>query len=246
MTDWLQAMKRRLFARRVTVPIRDCVHYGAFRYGRDEPHPYETYARTLVRTGDRAGAREGLVSFLRHYRPRDLGQALGIKLGATHGLWHYPWDRRLPDNDGWFDDPLGFPDIVTQYCDEGILWFRIEQEFFWLERAIYSIRRFGYRPEPAHPIWTRPLVGTDGSTVHLVLDGNHRLSALAALGQTTVEVSYFPHTVVREAGLAAWPQVRTGIFSPADARAVFRAYFTGNQNIVTTDLAAPLLECPPS
>lgn len=244
MTAALAAVKRRVLARRVTVPIRACVHYGAFRYGCEEPHPYETYARRLVRDRDRAGARAWFVDFLQHYRPRNLGEALGVKLSTPHGLWHYPWEKRLPADNGWFDDPLGFPDIVTQYCAEGILWFRIEQEFFWLERSIYSIRRFDYRPEPANPISARQLVRADGATAYLVLDGNHRLSALVALGYTTVELSYFPHAAVREQDLADWPQVRNGTFTAEDAQAILGAYFTGNQNVRTTGTPAPLLECP--
>ena len=244
MTTWRQQVMNRLLARRVTVPINQCVHYGAFRYGRDEPHPYETFARMLVRDGDRPGARAWFVNFLRHYRPRHLGEALGVQLGAEHGLWHYPWEKRRPADRGWFDDPLGYPDIVTQYCAEGILWFRIEQEFFWLERSVFSIRRFGYRPEPAHPITACLFVRNDGSTAYLVQDGNHRLSALAALGHTTVELSYFPHAAVRAQHLTDWPQVRRGVFTAADAQGVFDAYFRGNPHVRTTGTPAPLLECP--
>lgn len=244
MTSWRQQVIGRLLARQATVPVNQCVHYGAFRYGRDEPHPYETFARILLRDHDRPGARAWFVDFLRHYRPRHLGEALGVKLGAEHGLWHYPWDKRLPADRGWFADPLGFPDIVTQYCEEGLLWFRIEQEFFWLERSIYSIRRFGYRPDPANPITVRRFVRADGSSAYLVLDGNHRLSALAQLGHTTVGVSYVPHTTVHEDRVAAWPQVRQGVFSEVDARKVFAAYFTGNPHVRTTETPAPLLECP--
>lgn len=244
MTIWLQAVKRRVLARRVTVSICECVHYGAFRYGREEPHPYETFARMLVRDRDRAGARAWFVDFLQHYRPKNLGEALGVKLSAVHGLWHYPWAKRLPADRGWFEDPLGFPDIVTQFCPEGILWFRIEQEFFWLERAVYSIRRFGYQPDPANPLSARQLVRADGTTAYLILDGNHRLSARAALGHPTVELSWLPHETVREEELADWPQVRKHVFTAADAAAIFGAYFTGNPNVRTTGTPAPLLECP--
>lgn len=244
MSGWRQWLAARLFARRITVPISQCVHYGAFRYGRDEMHPYETFGRMLVKEGDRAGARAWFVDFIRHYRPRHLGEALGVTLAAEHGLWHFPWDRQLPADAGWFDDPLGFPDIVTQFCAEGILWFRIEQEFFWLERALYSIRRHGWQPARGGPLQARRLVRADGTAAYLILDGNHRISALAALGHESVEVEYLAHATVEESKLEAWPQVRRGTFSPADARAIFGAYFAGNPRVRTTAQPAPLLEQP--
>lgn len=244
MSGWPRRLAGRLLARRVTVPIAQCVHYGAFRYGRGEDHPYETYARLLA-DGGRARARAWFVDFVRHYRPRHFGPALGARLAAEHGLWHYPWDRTLPANRGWFDDPLEFPDIVTQYCAEGLLWFRIEQEFFWLERAFYSIRRFGYRPEKGEALQARRLQRVDGADAWLILDGNHRLSALAALGHREVEVQFVPHAAVEEKKLAAWPQVRRGVYTAADAAAVFHAYFAGNPRWRVAETPAPLLECPP-
>ncbi len=236
----------RFLGRRAVVPLAQCVHYGAFRYGRGEPHPYETYARKIVSEGDRGAARAWLVEFLRHYRPRNFGEALGVELGGKHGLWHYPWARRVPADDGWFVDPLGYPDIITQFCEEGIPWFRIEQEFFWLERAIFSIRRNGFLEDRYNGITARKLVQADGAEVFLVLDGNHRVSALAALGHDTVPLHYLPVATVRERAVQSWTQVRAGRYTEADARAVLRAYFIGNARWRTTDTPAPLLECPPS
>lgn len=244
MSAWRQQAAFRLWGRRREVLIAQCVHYGAFRYGRDEPHPYETYARKLVREHDRVGAREWFVGFLRQYRPRDLGEALGVSLEGKPALWHFPWARHNPTGDGWFEDPVGFPDIVTQYCREGILWFRIEQEFFWLERAIYSIRRHGYREIPHQGITAQRFVRADGGEAFLILDGNHRLSALAALGHETVKITYLPRATVSESAIKSWPQVRRGNYAEPDARAVLLAYFEGNKRWRTTTVPAPLLERP--
>lgn len=245
MNSWQLRIAFRLLGRRVSVPISQCVHYGAFRYGRDEPHPYETYARKLIRDGDRGAARDWFVDFLRHYRPRDLGEALGVRLERSPALWHFPWARHHPAETGWFEDPMEFPDIVTQYCHEGLLWFRLEQEFFWLERAIYSIHRHGYREERHNGITARKLMLADGTEAFLVLDGNHRMSALAALGHEQVSLAYLPQSVVREDDAPRWKQVRNGNCLEADARAVLHAYFNGNPCWRTTEVPAPLLECPP-
>lgn len=244
MIAWPLRIAFRCLGRKVRVPISQCVHYGAFRYGRDEPHPYETYMRKLAQAGDRGGARAWFVEFLRHYRPRHFGEAIGAPLQQLHGLWHFPWVRRLPAGTGWYDDPLNFPDIVTQFCEEGILWFRIEQEFFWLERALYSIRRFGYRPGRGPGITARKFVAADGSAAYLILDGNHRIGALAALGYESVELRYLPRSSVHERQAGRWPQVRAGRYSEQDARRVLRAYFDGNRRWRTTEKPASLLEHP--
>lgn len=244
MTTWGFRARLRCLGKRVTVPIARCVHYGAFRYGHDEPHPYETYTRLLVRDGNRPAARAWLVRFLQHYRPKTFGESIGASLQGSHGLWHFPWVRRRPAECGWFDDPLGFPDIVTQFCPDGILWFRIEQEFFWLERSVYSIRRRGYQPGGINGVIGWRFVRSDGSDTFLLLDGNHRVSALAALGFESVELMYLPGDTVYERDLLKWPQVRNGYFLEEDARRVFQAYFLGNLRWVTTEVAAPVLERP--
>lgn len=245
MSSWKTRLALKVAGRKVTVPLASCVHFGAFRYGRNEPHPYETYARKLVRDGDRRAARAWLVEFLQYYRPRHLGEAIGATLDGRHGLWHFPWRKVQPADDGWFDDPVGYPDIITQFCPEGVLWFRIEQEFFWLERSIYAIRRHGYQPERGDPVMGWKFVQADGAEAYLVLDGNHRISALAALGVETVELNYFPKDTIHERDVARWAQVRAGRFSEEEARRVLRAYFTGHANWRTTETPAPLLECPP-
>lgn len=147
----------------------------------------------------------------------------------------------------WFagcGDPLEFPDIVTQFCEEGVPWFRIEQEFFWLERAIFSIRRHGYR-EQKPGIVARKLERADGAESFLILDGNHRLSALVALGSREVTLHYLPAATVREASCSDWRQVRAGRFTERDARSVLRAYFEGDPRWRTSLVPAPLLELPP-
>ncbi len=243
MIPWRLRVALRLAGRRVTVPIANCVHYGAFRYGRGEAHPYETYARKAAE-GDARGARAWLVEFLRYYRPRHFGAALGVELSREYPLWNYPWAHAAPAPGAWLAEPNDAPDILTFYAEAGILWFRIEQEFFWLESTLHSIRREGYRPRQSGGIVGRKLVRADGAEAFLILDGNHRLSALAALGHQSVELIYLPSSTVREADACRWRQVVRGAFSEPDARAVLRAYFEGNSRWRIADAPAPLIGQP--
>jgi len=248
MSPPLQRLAFRWLARPVTVPIADCVHFCAFRYGRNEFNPYENYAVKYAR-GDREGARAGFLEFLQHFRPTGLGAALGIELTRPVGLWQYPWMRRDSSGlngrgarPGWHDDPAAVPDIITHFSEKGILRSRIEQEFGWLEQAVDSIRAHGYQPERfGRHIEVRRLVAKDGRAAYLVYDGNHRLSALVALGATEVVARYVPIMTVREAALDRWPQVAAGRCTREDAERIFHAYFSGRTSARTAASAAPLL-----
>lgn len=227
------------------VPLNECVHFCGFRYGRDEINPYENYVQALARGWRVADARARFVDFLCHYRPRHLGEALGIELSRPYPLWQLPWELPAAEEvtSGWVDDPSDAPDILTHFSNRGILRSRVDEEFSWLEEVFYSIQRDGFRPERAgRPVQGCELAAENGDRRYLLLDGNHRVSALVALGEHSVSlrcVRFFP---VRESTRLHWPRVQDGSYAPEDARRVFRAYFDGNHRPRTTETAAPVLE----
>jgi len=243
----LQRFAFRWLAREETVRVADCVHFAAFRFGRGELNPYENYTVALSRRTQVADVRARFEEFLRGYRPVNMGEALGVRLSGEHGLWQFPWARRpfaaTGTRPGWHDNPADVPDILTHFSARGILRSRIEQEFRWLEAALHSIREHGYQPQcySGHP-QARRLVAADGSARYLMHDGNHRLSALAAMGHTEVVVCFVPRMDVHEADLPCWWRVADGSYEPDDARRVFRAYFDGNPAPHTTGEPAVLLE----
>ncbi len=225
------------------VPIARCVHYAAFRYGCEEYHPYESYLRGVEAGLPLSDVRNRFVRFLQYYRPRHFGQALGICLQHEIPLWNYPW-QNFTSGPAWLRRPEECPDILTHFSEEGIPWSRITEEFDWLERAFASIRTHGYQPKRfGCPIRVRRLVRSDGKAAYLVLDGNHRLSALSALGQKHVQVRWSFLETQNERSSREWYQVRTGRYTNADALKVFHAYFEGNQSLETTIVPAPLLGC---
>lgn len=243
-------MKRRLrewlepwLVRTETVPVASCVHFCGFRYGRQEFNPYENYATALASGADVRVARERFVEFLRHYRPRNFGEALGLELERSHELWDFPWAPSRPAGAGWREAPDDVPDILTHFSAQGILRTRIDEEFSWLEQSLASIREHGYQPQRYDgDIEAWKLVATGGEARYLILDGNHRLSALAALGRHQVAVRFRWRMTVSEDRLPRWTRVAAGGYSAADARRVFRGYFTGNPRPRTTETPAPIIE----
>lgn len=232
----------RRFAPEAMVPVNACVHFCGFRYGGGAYHPYESYLRAVASGGKKAAAEAELIDFVRHYRPRNMGEALGVGLRRAYPLWLFPWSRRNPPP-AWRRTVEECPDILTHFVEDGVARPRLEAEFAWLDRALASISEHGFQPEKFRsPILARQLVNEAGEAAWLLLDGNHRVAALAARGEQRVRVRYLPLATVRETAVLRWPQVRRGVYAPEDARAVFRAYFAGNRSPRTVKTPAPIVE----
>jgi len=214
----------------IQIPLRNCVHYCAFRYGRQEINPYENYQIDLCAGIPVIEARRRFIQFLRSYRPHHLGEALGISTTRPYALWVYPWDSEAPgdwNHCGWLEKPEDIPDILTHFCHTGIQSMRIDEEFVWLEKSLSSIKQNGYLPEKFGPARVLELRRRDGAVAYLLLDGNHRAGALVALGCRETLIAH-RERIVCENEVDNWPGVRNGWMTHEDAIAVFNAYFTGN------------------
>jgi hypothetical protein len=227
----------------VSIPIDRCRHYNGYKYGSSAFNPYENYIVGLQQGGDRAVLRARFEDFLLHFRPRDLGELLQVPLSRQVPMWVFPWDARAPirPNGGWIETAAGVEDIITHFSEQGIQRSKIAGEYFWLERAFDTIAAQGYRPEQFSYINVLEL--RDGhESVYIVKDGNHRLSSLVAFGQTHVLVSRDPRETVDVARCGRWPHVMSGLYSPADARALVRAYFQGVGEFRRSPIPATILD----
>ena len=93
---------------------------------------------------DPAVLRDRFEDFLRHFRPRDLGELLQVPLSRQVPMWVLPWDAHAPirPNGGWLDDAAIVVDIMTHYCERGILRSKIDREYVWLEGPTTRSRRW--------------------------------------------------------------------------------------------------------
>ena len=228
----------------IEVPINQCVHFCAFRYGMNEYNPYETYIIDLYQGTPIHTARQRFIHFLQYYRPTHMGEALGIDLQKKYPLWTYPWDRIRKSNfiegKGWYDNPNNLPDILTHFSKAGILSFRIDEEFMWLERALFTVRTNSYQPKKYGYVLATLLIKQNGQSSYLLLDGNHRVSAMSALGQKSVMLQR--RNNIQEKDSHQWPGVQKNIYSHADALLIFDAYFKGNKSYKTTSTPARIID----
>lgn len=211
------------------INIADCVHYCGFRYGRNEFNPYENYINGLAEGRAITEVRERFIDFIRHYRPKDLGEALSVATTTSIPLWLLPWKSwlKLYRPSGWQESTENVPDILTYFSPKGVEWHRIKDEFGWLERAWSTIHKHGYLPKQHGYIEVFEL--SNGPAMRfLVTDGNHRLSALQSLGKNRVLV-HQPHFFSATRSRAHfWPLVLSGHIPHCDALAIFDGYFRGN------------------
>jgi hypothetical protein len=226
------------------VRIDRCYHFRGFRYGGFGHHPYEDYVIGLAQGRPTRELRHQFAQRMLDCRPATLGQALQIDID-DRPLWFYPWQRRAGHAGGTVDEPADNPDIVTHHCAAGILASHINREFGWLEGAWQGLRQQGYQPRRFGYLRCLELEAPAGSS-YVMLDGNHRLCALHALGVEEVEVRVPPLRKVRRMAAAQWPSVRDGSMSMADALAVFDRYFAAaNPPLASLNPARLIVDEPP-
>ena len=235
------------WTRRVcTVPIGRCYHYRGFRYGGFGNNPYEDYIVGLAAGAPRATLRTNFAEAILQCRPRTLDEALQIDLGGWP-LWEFPWTRKPQSSIHYQDDPAQLQDVVCQYSPKGVLSSHINREFGWLEGAYDSLRSQGYLPRRYGYIRCLELRPATGESSFLVLDGNHRIAALHALGASTAEVETFALQTVRRSAVKRWPRVRDLSFSEAAALRVFDRYFQPrNPPLLNLHPAALIADEPPA
>jgi hypothetical protein len=152
-----------------------------------------------------------------------MGDALDIDVDPW-APWDFPWEPSSPSSLTPIEDPSENPDVVCHFCEAGVLASHVNREFAWLESAFASVSAHGYQPRSGGHIRCLVLVGDDRSSF-IVLDGNHRISALHALGVDRVEVKVSRRATVRRDQVDRWPGVLNGSHSIADSLRVFDRYF---------------------
>jgi hypothetical protein len=229
---------RRLLAIRKRVALRDCAHYCGFRYGSAAFNPYERYAIDL-RSGhsiDEASAR--FETFLRGYRPRTMSEALSIKLDRSYPVWIYPW-LRVPiagKSAGWVPTASAVVDVMTSFSDEGIPSRLLSMERHWHQQAQRNMTTKGYSPAEYGYVTVSELRDC-ARTTYVVTDGNHRVSALAAMGVEEIDVLRPIRHLFKLAEVYSWPAVQAGVVTPGDARVIFDAFVRG---VPEPTVASPL------
>jgi hypothetical protein len=225
----------------IEIPIKGCIHYCGFQYGMSTYNPYETYIMGLANNKNIRDLRKQFIEFLIHYRPHKCAEALNIKLSHDFAMWTYPWQQVSKDylfdtTRYWFDDLDGIADLMTHFSDKGILSYRIDEEFMWLDRALFAVGNKGF----LSGYYVKVLqMRKQDTNAYLLLDGNHRVSALTALGYDTVPAKITE--IVSEDDVGNWHAVKNGFMSEKDAMCIFNAYFRTNTDYMVGKKPAKII-----
>jgi hypothetical protein len=166
-------------------------------------------------------------------RPLGLRALPGFRLGT------YPWGGLAADQIGRPGPAFGWAHDEETGCSTADLWGVNRTIWYRPDRhaTLANERRLmlelaasisnGYRPHRARGFpRVTVLRRRDGCRRAVIVDGHHRLAALAHLGATRVVVEI--EAFVDEADAATWIQVRNGYCSVAEARRIFDAFFELN------------------
>ncbi len=202
----------------------DCRHYCGFRYGSGSVNLYENYMVGLHEGISTNELENRFIDGLRWYRPRSMAQVLEVEFENVIPLWCFPWSRRYAVHAGWVKEPVDVPDILTHFTESGIPLSRIREEISWLQLAYRSVGQRGYQPGLFRHVQVVE-VNTRINRFYLVVDGNHRTSAMVAQG-----IDRFPARVVARVDFShvdQMPQVRSGVYSMTEAMLLYDRYLAG-------------------
>ncbi len=161
--------------------------------------------------------------FLRDFQPDSISTLAGVYDEPPLPLFVYPWGTFNGGAEASDKDPSR-----SRFCGPSSKEF-VQEEYARTIALYREVRRAGYRPYeyPNSFIGGTWLLASCGDSRFVVMQGNHRMAALAHLGARQVAVRTMTQALhsVREDELDRWPLVASGRCSPAHARKVFRLFF---------------------
>jgi hypothetical protein len=208
------------------VQISDLRHYCGFKYGCNTFNPYENFIVGLHSGVHLDTLKQNFNNFLISYRPENLGEALGINLSKKYPLRCYPWTSNCTLGNGWVSKPESVTDVMTYFCDLGIPFTLVEQEYFWHQRAYSNIKDIGYQPKKYGYIQLIE-ISVKNKKSFIVLDGNHRVSALSALGFKSVCAKINKSHIYNIQNVHLFPQVAQMAMPENDAIRIMQKYIDG-------------------
>lgn len=205
-----------------TIAIKDCRHFRGYRYGLYSNNIYEDYIVGISKGVDLQQLRLQFVKRIIGMRATNFAETLNISLSKEVPNWDYPWNIKATKADF---TAFNNPDIVCHTSADGaILISHINREFIWLENAFTNIQSEGYLPEKNTYITVLKLI-SHGRNSYIVLDGNHRISTLAALGVSYCKMRVLTNYFLNENFHYLWFGCLFRKYTQQDALSVFLRYF---------------------
>jgi len=195
----------------------------ACSYGCNGWHPLVESLKEYQMTPDIGWKESALFQYHTEFCPKTIGDLVdALQNDCDIPLFVYPWGTfRIGAK--WDKEVL-----TSRFCGPSSFEL-IESEFDAIVALYEKIRIEGYQP------WKHGngfiggvfLHAEDGQRRFIVLQGNHRMAVLAALGMEKVAVRTYPGYLahVKESDIKNWVHVVNGRCDVDVARSIFRMYF---------------------
>jgi hypothetical protein len=211
----------------IEVSFDECVNFFACSFGPNGWHPVVETLRQVERDPNIPLENTVLYRYHRNFCPEGIADLLPdgkVQFRPSFGL--YPWgsfkrkgpfkakDRHRTTSCGPSDEKF-----IAEMFD------RILTLYHRLQKEGYQPWRFGN-----NVIGGTVLEDLSGARRVVILQGNHRMAVLAALGMKRIRIRFLPDSlrIIREADVDRWHFVKSGECSKKDALAIFRLYFQEN------------------
>lgn len=172
--------------------------------------------------------------FLKSFCPASISILAGVASEEPLPLFVYPWGTFNSGGVSRNKDPM-----MSRFCGPSSDSFVFEEYKRTIE-LYKSVSANGYRPYqyPNSFIGGTWLIAADGEKRFVVMQGNHRMAALAHLGYKAIPVRRIRQAlpIVRETDLPSWHTVKNGRCSEAHARRVFKFFFEQNGRHVAAQI----------
>ncbi len=207
--------------------LKDCRTIFGAGFGVGQWHHLVETFREIEKQNELNYKNTSLYKFLKNFRPKSICDLVTCSDGTKLPLFQYPW--------GSFNTFDGKKDpLKSRFCGPSEDSF-IEEEFHRSIRLFKDLKKSGYRPLSPNNDYVSGsiLEKLNGEKIFVVLQGNHRLAALAALGITEVEIRLYPSIVkpfIREKDVLSWNRVKSGDCSVEDSLRIFNWFFDQSGN----------------
>lgn len=208
--------------RQRVIPIGEATSLFACSFGRDGWHPFVKTLEEYEACSEISWKKTTLYKYHKGFCPKSIIDLIDNGQRTSEiPIFSFPW--------GTFRIGASNKDVLTsRFCgpsaDE-----LIKSEFNALVALYKNISRQGYRPWDFGYgfIGGTFLLSADGKRRFVVLQGNHRMAVLSALGYKKITVRTNPGYLdyIRESDMSNWARVREGSCDIQTARSVFRLYF---------------------
>ena len=220
----------------------------ALPFVRGQGHPFTEGMVDTLADAALSASQTRMALFYQRYQPKNLLEAFfgGDDHPLLKGLTALDLQPLLTMSSKWYlapwvDEPIkmggfgeGMPEDAGSHYLGPVSDQHLTSEYERIKAVVHSVQTHGFDVEKQTDTIRGYFLVHQERSVMVIVGGNHRVGALAALQSPTVPVELHPErpSVVRLDQILEWPMVQNGTFSTAVATAIFLRFFVPTTKVI--------------